>query len=166
MSTKDIIDRFISTDGIAAVVVIGSDDPTHAEVGGMNAELRQAIAIARIVGDQVDVLIGHSTREGQRRIVTALWPNYHIAVESVVGHKVNKSLRRILFRTGRKLGGLKTKLGPAASPSVSEREFVNAPGEVLSQAEVEPVTVTKGNGEPTAVVSVPRDQRPAPLYTE
>ena len=45
------------------------------------------------------------------------------------------------------------------TPSVQRDEFLRDPASVLRRAETEgPIVIRDGNGEPTAIVSAPRDE--------
>ena len=110
---KKILDKLGTANGVVAIVVVGpEDDPTAGSVPPMCAELRHAIKIARFLKDDdedmVTILLGE-IGPGQRKIVTGIWPDHHVAVEAVAGHPVNKSLRRMLRRAGQKFGGLKVE---------------------------------------------------------
>ena len=52
---------------------------------------------------------------------------------------------------------------PEEQAPFTEREFVKNPTRAYRQAERGPVTIVNDEGEPSFILSVPRDVRPLPL---
>lgn len=108
---QNIYDRIIANEGVLGVAVVDAKAEDLSEVQGSRTHLlTSAIALARLAKDEdfVSILVGEKGPT-QSKLVACLWPDYHVAVEVIPGHKVMKSLQRILRRTGVRWGGLEVQ---------------------------------------------------------
>jgi len=142
---KEIFDRLDPVDGILGIAVVTPEDSSTPMV-----PLRlhgHAIEIARLVGDEsIHILIGNKG-PGQRKLVACLWPDYHIAVEVIPGHPVNKSLQRILRRTGRRFGSLEVESRrPRVKPCNVEQPAISS-SDPTEQSSPSPVDPTPSTGD-------------------
>ena len=108
---KEIYHKLDNTDGILSILVTGPESETGPAIGPMALQ-GCAIDLVRASNeDYVTVLLGEKG-SAQRKLIACIWPKFHIAVEVVPGHGVNKSLQRILRRVGRRYGGLEVESRP------------------------------------------------------
>lgn len=142
---QSIFDNLRDVDGVMGIAVLDSNVPLDSNDDMLTLHVR-AIQLARVSGcDTISVLIGE--KDLRRKFVACTWPRFHVSVEVIPGHPVNKSLQRILRRTGVRFGGLEVESKPPRIPPCdTEPPVASSSAPTMEPSSPSPVDATPATG--------------------